>query len=163
MENKEKVLMELEQILSELCMAPTDHRDFGWLQEVILMAVRDPATWEEEYAEYIGKRANISRERIRQILHKAAWNNWKADSGEIIKNHFGDDVQMNFEYIKPNHVEFISLVADNLREKYQIQPKKGEFDWSQIAKEENVEIADDNVCEESDLEDFLTVDSDEDS
>ena len=120
MENKEKVLIELEQILSELCMAPTDHRDFGWLQEVILMAVRDSATWEEVYAEYIGKRENITRERVRQILHKAVWNNWKADSGEIIKNHFGADVQMNFEYVKPNHVEFIKLIADNLREKHHI-------------------------------------------
>lgn len=120
MENKEKVLIELEQILSELCMAPTDHRDFGWLQEVILMAVRDSLSWEAEYAEYIGKRENITRERIRQILHKAVWNNWKADSGEIIKNHFGDNVQMKFEYVKPNHVEFIKLIADNLREKHHI-------------------------------------------
>ena len=120
MENKEKVLMELEQILSELCMAPTDHRDFGWLQEVILMAVRDPATWEEEYAEYIGKRENITRERIRQILHKAVWNNWNVNSKDVLKNHFGADVQMKFEYVKPNHVEFIKLIADNLREKHHI-------------------------------------------
>ena len=131
MENKEKTFAaietELAQILNELCMAPETHRDFGWLQEVILMAVRDPVTWESQYAEYIGKRENITRERIRQILHKAVWNNWKADSGEIIKNHFGDNVQMKFEYVKPNHVEFISLMADNLREKYQIQPEKDEF------------------------------------
>ena len=128
MENKEKVFAELEvelaEILSELDMAPESHRDFGWLQEVILMAVRDPATWKSQYAEYIGKRANITCERIRQILYKAVWNNWKADSGEIIKNHFGDNVQMKFEYVKPNHVEFIKLIADNLREKYQIQPER---------------------------------------
>lgn len=120
MENKEKVLIELEQILSELCMAPTDHRDFGWLQEVILMAVRHPLIWEAEYAEYIGKRESITRERVRQILYKAVWNNWKVDSKDVIKNHFGADVQMNFEYVKPNHVEFIKLIADNLRLKYSI-------------------------------------------
>ena len=130
MGNKEKIFAaietELAEILSELGMAPETHRDFGWLQEVILMAVRDPATWESQYAEYIGKRENITRERIRQILHKAVWNNWKADSGEIIKNHFGDNVQMKFEYAKPNHVEFISLVADNLREKYyDLMQKRG--------------------------------------
>ena len=124
MENKEKVFAALEaelaEILSELGMASESHRDFGWLQEVILMAVRHPVIWELQYAEYIGKRENITRERIRQILYKAVWNNWKADSGEIIKNHFGADVQMNFEYVKPNHVEFIKLIADNLREKHHI-------------------------------------------
>lgn len=131
MENKEKTFADIEtelaEILSELGMASETHRDFGWLQEVILMAVRDPVTWESQYAEYIGKRENITRERIRQILHKAVWNNWKADSGEIIKNHFGDNVQMKFEYIKPNHVEFISFIADNLRKKYQTQPENDEF------------------------------------
>ena len=111
---------ELDQILSELCMAPIDHRDFGWLQEVILMAVRDPLSWEAEYAEYIGKRESITRERVRQILHKAVWNNWNVNSKDVLKNHFGADVQMNFEYVKPNHVEFIKLIADNLREKHHI-------------------------------------------
>ena len=120
MENKEKVSMELEQILSELGMAPESHRDFGWLQEVILMAVCDPQSWEAEYAEYIGKRESITRERVRQILHKAAWNNWNVNSKDVLKNHFGADVQMNFEHIKPNHVEFIKLIADNLREKHHI-------------------------------------------
>ena len=124
MENKEKVFAELEaeldQILIELSMAPEGHRDFGWLQEVILMAVRDPVNWEEEYAEYIGKRESISRERVRQILHKVVWNNWNVNSKDVLKNHFGADVQMNFEYVKPNHVEFTKLMSDNLREKYGI-------------------------------------------
>ena len=124
MENKEKVFAELEaeldQILIELSMAPEGHRDFGWLQEVILMAVRDPMNWEEEYAEYIGKRESISRERVRQILHKAVWNNWNVNSKDVLKNHFGADVQINFEYVKPNHVEFIKLIADNLRKKHHI-------------------------------------------
>lgn len=124
MDNKEKIFTaietELAEILSELGMAPTGHRDFGWLQEVILMAVRNPLIWEAKYAEYIGKRENITRERIRQILHKAAWNNWNVNSKDVLKNHFGADVQINFEYVKPNHVEFIKLIADNLREKYHI-------------------------------------------
>ena len=110
-------------------MAPESHRDFGWLQEVILMAVRDPATWESQYAEYIGKRENITRERIRQILHKAVWNNWKADSVEVIKNHFGADVQMNFECVKPNHMEFIGLMAENLCEKYYYLMEKEELGY----------------------------------
>ena len=120
MENKEKVLIELAEILSELGMAPESHRDFGWLQEVILMAVRAPLRWEAEYAEYIGKRESITRERVRQILHKAVWNNWNVNSKDVLKNHFDADVQMNFEYVKPNHVEIIKLIADNLRKKHHI-------------------------------------------
>ena len=124
MENKEKIFAaietELAEILSELGMAPESHRDFGWLQEVIMMAVRHPVIWELQYAEYIGKRENITRERIRQILHKAVWNNWNVNSKDVLKNHFGADVRMNFEYVKPNHVEFIKLIADNLREKHHI-------------------------------------------
>jgi hypothetical protein len=120
--NKENVFAEIKtelaEILIELGMAPESHRDFGWLQEIILMAVRDPQISEKEYTGYIGKRESITRERVCQILHKAVWSNWKADSGEVIKNHFGADVQMNFEYVKPNHVEFIALMADILREKY---------------------------------------------
>lgn len=112
--------MEFEQILSELGMAPESHRDFGWLQEVFLMAVRDPLSWEAEYAEYIGKRESITCERVRQILHKAVWNNWNVNSKDVLKNHFGADVQINFEYVKPNHVEFITFMADNLCKKHHI-------------------------------------------
>ena len=124
MENKEKVFMELEaelaQILRELGMPPESHRDFGWLQEVILMSVRHHLVWELQYAEYLCNREGITCERIRQILHKAVWNNWKVDSKDVLKEHFGADVQIKFEYVKPNHVEFVRLMSDNLRKKYQI-------------------------------------------
>ena len=74
----------------------------------------------EEYAEHIGKRESITRERVRQILHKAVWNNWNVNSKDVLKNHFGADIQIKFKYVKPNHVEFIKLIADNLREKHHI-------------------------------------------
>ena len=123
MENKEKVFTDLEvelvQMLSELGMAPESHRDFGWLKEVILMAVDNPLAWEVQYVEYIGKRENITRERVRQILHKAVWNHWNVNSENILKKHLGM-VQAKFEYTKPNHVEFIKLISDSLREKYQV-------------------------------------------
>ena len=121
MENNDKVLAELEielvQILEELDMAPDSHRDFGWLREVIIMAVRNPFTWDAQWAEYIGKRENITRERVTQILHKAVWNHWNLNSENIIKKHFGA-VQAQFEYVKPNHIELIKLIAEGLREKY---------------------------------------------
>ena len=121
MENNDKVLAELEielvQILEELDMAPDSHRDFGWLREVIIMAVRNPFTWDAQWAEYIGKRENITRERVTRILHKAVWNRWNLNSENIIKKHFGA-VQAQFEYVKPNHIELIKLIAEGLREKY---------------------------------------------
>ena len=121
MENNEKVFVDLEielvQILKELDMAPESHRDFGWLKEVILMAVDNPLDWEMQYAEYIGKRENITRERVSQILHKAVWNHWNLISENIIKKHFGA-VQAQFEYAKPNHIELIKLIAEGLSEKY---------------------------------------------
>ena len=107
----------MEQILRELGMAPESHRDFGWLKEIILMAVRDPDTWEAQYAEEIGKREGITRERVRQILHKAVWNHWTQESGRVIEQHFGADVPMNFEYVKPNHLEFVKLLASVLRDR----------------------------------------------
>ena len=74
MENKEKAFTDLEaevvQILSELGMDPESHRDFKGLKEVILMAAENPFVWEARWLEYIGKRENITRERVRQILHK---------------------------------------------------------------------------------------------
>ena len=125
MENNDKVIAELEielvQILEELGMAPDSHRDFGWLKEVIIMAVRHPLIWEAQWAEYIGKRENITRERVIQILHKAVWNHWNLNSENIIKKHF-EAVQVQFEYVKPNHIELIKLIAEGLREKYLALP-----------------------------------------
>ena len=121
MENRVEALAALEAVLSkimgDLGMAPEGHRDFTWLREVILMAVRDPMTWETQYAEKIGKREGITRERVRQILHKAVWNHWTQESGRVIEKHFGADVPMNFEYVKPNHLEFVKLLASALRDR----------------------------------------------
>ena len=123
MKNKEKVFADLEvelvQILDELGMAPESHRDFRLLKEVILMAVDNPLAWEAQSVEYIGKRENITRERVRQILYKAVWNHWNVNSENILKKHLGM-VQTKFEYTKPNHVEFTKLISDSLREKYQV-------------------------------------------
>ena len=49
--------VELNYILTELGMDPLgDKRDFAWLKEVILLAVRYPNTWQVRYLERIGKR-----------------------------------------------------------------------------------------------------------
>jgi hypothetical protein len=103
----------VNQIMTELGMNPESSRAFAWLKEVILMAV-DIDTWQSDYLEIIGRREGITRERVRQILHKTVWDNWNANSKTVLENHFGS-IELNFEYEKPNHIEFIVLVANELK------------------------------------------------
>ena len=110
---------ELDHILAELGMNPLgDKRDFAWLKEVTLLAVRYPNTWQARYLELIGKREGITRERVRQILYKAVWDHWTPRSVHILSEHFGHPIQTKFKYVKPNHIEFITLLTEELRKKY---------------------------------------------
>ena len=111
---------ELNHILTELDMSTT-HRDFRWLKEVILLAVHHPDTWQVRYVELIGKRECITRERVRQILYKAVWDHWTPRSVHILSEHLGHPVQTKFKYVKPNHIEFITLLAEELQEKHRIR------------------------------------------
>lgn len=113
--------VELDHILTELGMNPLgDKRDFAWLKEVILLAVRYPNTWHVRYLELIGEREGITRERVRQILYKAVWDHWNVRSAFVLSNHFGHPIQTQFERVKPNHIEFISLLLEKLQEKHRI-------------------------------------------
>ena len=111
--------IELDHILYSLKMDPT-HRDFTWLKEVIGLAVRQPDTWQESYLDLIGRREGITRERVRQILYKAVWDQWNIRSVFVLSNHFEHPVQTQFERVKPNHIEFVALLSEGLRTKYQL-------------------------------------------
>ena len=114
---------ELDQILAELGMNPLgDKRDFAWLKEVILLAIRYPNTWQAHYLELIGKREGITRERSRQILYKAVWDRWTPRSVHILSEHFGHPIQTKYKYVKPNHIEFITLLSEELQKKYPSLP-----------------------------------------
>ena len=116
---------ELDHILAELGMNPLgDKRDFAWLKEVILLAVRYPNTWQAHYLERIGKREGITRERVRQILYKAVWDHWNVRSAFVLSNHFGHPIQMEFEHVRPNHIELVALLSAECREKYGIEAKQ---------------------------------------
>ena len=106
---------ELIQILTDLGMDLVGRRDHLFLKEAILMAILTPETWQTEYLEYFSRKENITRERVRQMLHKAAWNNWGADSKELLSKHFGHPVPADFEYVRPNHIELITLIAKEMR------------------------------------------------
>ena len=107
---------EVDHILTELGMNPLG--DKAWLKEVVLLAVRYPNTWQVRYLEQIGKRECITRERVRQILYKAVWDHWTPQSAHILGNHFGPPIQTQFERVKPTHIEFITLLSEELRKKY---------------------------------------------
>ena len=130
MERRDKMYTELEselnQIFTELGMEPNENRAFMWLKELIMIAVRSPAVWSDSYLEDIGKRENLTRERVRQLLWRTAAEKWNFSKGcEVLCNHFGDSVEINFTIkSKPSAEEFVTLLADNLRAKYQIQPHR---------------------------------------
>lgn len=121
MEHKQIQLeAEILEILAKLGI-PAESNATEILKTIILSAVTEAASFDlDDQYDKIGRANQITRERVRQILHKAVWNNWNVNSKDVLKNHFGADVRMNFEYVKPNHVEFIKLIADNLREKHHI-------------------------------------------
>ena len=113
---------ELDHLLAELGMNPLgDKRGFAWMKEVTLLAVCYPNTWQARYLELIGKREGITRERVRQILYKAVWDNWNAHSAAVFVNHFGASIQIQFERVKPTHIEFVSLLSEELRENHRIK------------------------------------------
>lgn len=123
MMKNEKILeieVELEQILIQLGMDPDgNNRGFGWLKEVILYAISHPDCWKENYLELIGKREGITRERVRQILYKAVWDHWTSQSVDVLSNHVGHSIQTQFEWVKPSYIEFVTLLSEGLRAKYQ--------------------------------------------
>ena len=84
------------------------------------MAINNPKTWNNNLLENLGKRSSITRERVRQILEKAAWNNWTQKSKNVLINRFGNSIKFDFEYTKPHYTEFVSHISSFLREKYKI-------------------------------------------
>ena len=112
-----KLEQEINQILFVLGMNPVGRRDHMYLRDAILIAVCYPVSWKDNYLGIIGEREGITRERIRQMLHKAVWDNWRRNSKSILTVHFGSQIKTEFEYVKPNHVEFVNLISEKLRER----------------------------------------------
>ena len=146
MENKEKVFVafeaELDEIFAEMDMGnQRDRQGASMLKELILVAVCYPEGWQKGCLEAFGRRYNITRERISQILWRTAAESWNIKYLKGLCERFGHDIELKFEIIsKPNTTEFVTLFADNLRQKYHIQPEEGEFDWSQISEERKCRV-----------------------
>lgn len=115
-----KLEKEVDEILVELNMNPYEKRDFLWVKEAILLAINNPKTWNELLLEKLGKKVNITRERVRQILEKAVWNNWTRKSSELLVERLGAFIKFDFEYSKPHYGEVVEIILNYLREKYKI-------------------------------------------
>ena len=110
----------LDELLIELNMNPYERQVFSWVKESALLAINNPETWRDNLLENFGRRANVTRERARQRLEKAAWDNWTLKSKEVFIKRFKEPIKFNFEYSKPHFGEFVTLVSNCLREKYKI-------------------------------------------
>ena len=106
---------ELDELLIELNMNPYAKRDFLWIKEAILFAISNPETWNNNLLENLGKRSNITRGRVRQILEKSVSNNWLPKSKEIFIKRFGDSAKFDFKYVKPSYTEFVALISNCLK------------------------------------------------
>ena len=126
---------ELAQIFAELGMDdPKYHRGSAWLKSLVLIAIRYPTAWTQGHLEYIGNIHNITRERVRVILWRTAAEKWSYQCWKKLSEKLGYSIEPHFAIVsKPNAYEFISLLADNLRIKYKIQPQDEGFAWSKVS------------------------------
>lgn len=167
MEDKQIELeAELGEIFAEMETGNPRHRQgVPLLKELILVAVRYPESWEKGSLEAFGRRYGVTRERIRQILWRTAAEIWHIKYRKSLCERFGHPIELKFTVIsKPNTKDFVTLFADNLREKYHIQPEEGEYEWSQLPEEEKPMCSGGKVCEglTFDDEDFITADREDD-
>ena len=124
---------ELTRIFAELGMDDPKYRQgSAWLKSLVLIAIRYPTAWTQNHLEYIARLHNITRERVRVILWRTAAEKWSYQCWKKLSENLGYSVEPHFAIVsKPNAYEFISLLADNLRIKYQIQPQDEGFAWSE--------------------------------
>lgn len=113
------ILPELEQIMVDFGINLNgEDSAVKWLTDLIILAIYYPDSWQNDYLDSIGKRENLTHKRVCQMLYKTAWDNWNKEAKAILEAHFGHPIQTQFKYVKPDHIEFISLISDELRKKF---------------------------------------------
>ena len=128
---------ELTHIFSELGMDdPKYYRGSAWLKSLVLVAIRYPNSWTQNHLEHIARMHNLTRERVRVILWRTAAEKWSYQCWKKLSDNLGYSVDPHFAIVsKPNTYEFVTLLAANLRIKYQIRPQDGDFEWSKVCIE----------------------------
>ena len=173
MKNKEKVLIELEQIFEKLGFTTRKHTCF-YLKKLIILVIKKPdALITDEYngLEYkavpnkyydqLARLANVTMMRVNMSIRTTIDTCCRHSSRRILSEHFGYPIRNPRS--RPTNGDLIFMIATALREKYQIQPEDGEFDWPRISEEEKVEYTNDNgyTLVHLDEEDFETIDDDD--
>ena len=104
---------------------------------------------------------NVTTERVGMSIRTAIDTYCRHSSREILSRHFGYPIHNPRS--RPTNGDLIFMLATALREKYQIQPEDGEFEWPQITEEEKVEYTNDNgyTLVHLDEENFETIDDDD--
>ncbi len=124
-EDKEKVYSEIEEELNELFIEiGLDGNGYvkgtAWLKELIMIGVQNPEDLKKDWFEIIGQKNGVTRELVRFSTHKAAADHWKPNTKVIMEKHFGAPFEYKFLYVKPNQIEFVTLLYTKFREKYKL-------------------------------------------
>ena len=164
---------ELDQIFEKLGFATRKYTCF-YLKKLIFLVIKKPdALITDEYngLEYkavpnkyydqVARLVNVTIMSVNTSIRNTIDTYCRNSSRRILSEHFGYPIRNPRS--RPTNGDLIFMIATALREKYQILPEEGEYEWPQISEEEKAMFSDDGVYEESsfDDEDFMTVDSDE--
>jgi hypothetical protein len=165
---------ELEQIFEKLGFATRKYTCFN-LKKLIFLVIKKPdALITDEYngLEYkavpnkyydqLARLTNITRMSANMFIRHSIDDCCRYSSQRILSEHFGYPIRNPRS--RPTNGDLIFMIATALREKYQILPEEGEFEWPQISEEEKAMLGYDETQEDPifEDEDFIEVDSDED-
>ena len=164
---------EIDQILEKLGFATRKYTCF-YLKKLIFLVIKKPdALITDEYngLEYkdvpnkyydkLARLANVTMMRVNMSIRTAIDTCCRHSSRKILSEHFGYPIRNPRS--RPTNGDLMFMIATALREKYQILPEEGEFEWPQISEEEKAMLGYDETQEDPifEYEDFITVDSDE--
>ena len=164
---------ELDQILEKLGFATRKHTCF-YLKKLIFLVIKKPdALITDEYngLEYkavpnkyydqVARLVNVTMMSVNTSIRTTIDTYCRNSSRRILSEHFGYPIRNPRS--RPTNGDLIFMIATALREKYQILPEEGEFEWPQISEEEKAMFDYDETQENPifEYEDFIEVDSDE--
>ena len=164
---------ELDQILEKLGFAARKKACF-YLKKLIILVIKKPnALITDEYngLEYRGvpnkyydqlaRATNVTMMFVNMSIRTSIDTYCRHSSRRILSEHFGYPISNPRS--RPTNGDLIFMIATAMREKYQILPEEGEFEWPQISEEEKAEYTNDNgyTVVHLDEEDFETIDDDD--
>ena len=113
-----------------------------------------------KYYDKLARVANVTMISVNMSIRTTIDTYCRHSSRKILSEHFGYPIRNPRS--RPTNGDLIFMIATALREKYQIQPEEGEFEWPQMSETEMAAYTNDNGCAVIDLdeEDFETIDDD---